>query len=48
MLTTPVPIIPNFSVDSTVEKYIQVLGSNGSDEWKLGGRKMAERNLRKE
>jgi hypothetical protein len=41
-------MIPNFAVDSTVEKHIQALESDGGVEWQRGGKKITERNLRKE
>ncbi|KAG6837043.1 hypothetical protein H0H93_015906 [Arthromyces matolae] len=42
------PMIPNFSMDNTVEKHVAALGQSGIDEWKIGGTKYAEWCSRKE
>ncbi|CAG8713929.1 2945_t:CDS:2, partial [Acaulospora colombiana] len=39
--------IPNFSIANTVQKHIELLRSNGVEEWADGGAKWKERELRK-
>ena len=41
-------MIPNFAVDSTVEKHVQALALNGDVDWKEGGQKLIEWQARKE
>ncbi|KAF5377442.1 hypothetical protein D9615_005152 [Tricholomella constricta] len=47
-LSRETPMIPNFSMDSTVEKHIAALGQSGIAEWKPGGSKHKEWISRKE
>ncbi len=40
-------MIPNFAMDSTVEKHIQAMVASGASEWAEGGKKLLELNSRK-
>ena len=40
-------MIPNFAMDSTVEKHIQALVASGASEWVEGGKKLLELESRR-
>lgn len=46
-LSRKAPMIPNFAMDSTVEKHIQALVASGASEWAEGGKKLLELEARK-
>jgi hypothetical protein len=41
-------MIPNFAVDSAVEKHVQALHTSGVDGWESDGSKFIELQARKE
>jgi hypothetical protein len=41
-------MIPNITLDNTVEKHVQALRTSGDEDWIPGGTKYVEWNLRKE
>jgi hypothetical protein len=41
-------MIPNFALDSTVNRHLQALAASGQDEWQPGGQKINEWNIRRE
>jgi len=43
-----IPMIPNFVVDSTVDKYVKALALSDNVDWKPGGKKLLEWTARKE
>jgi hypothetical protein len=47
-LSVDAPMIPNFAVDSAVEKHVQALRTSGVDGWESDGSKFAELQARKE
>ena len=47
-LASTAPMIPNFSMDNTVEKHIHALASSGASEWEEKGSKYVEWEQRKE
>jgi hypothetical protein len=47
-LSKNMPMIPNITLDNTVEKHIQALRTSGDEDWTPGGTKYVERNFRKE
>ncbi|EIN13620.1 hypothetical protein PUNSTDRAFT_117342 [Punctularia strigosozonata HHB-11173 SS5] len=46
-LSKKAPMSPNYALDSIVEKYVQILGATGQNEWKPGGAKHTQWSLRK-
>ncbi|KAI0050699.1 hypothetical protein FA95DRAFT_1486787, partial [Auriscalpium vulgare] len=47
-LSTETPMIPNYAMDSTVEKYVKSLALSGQEAWQEGGEKLDEWHQRKE
>jgi hypothetical protein len=47
-LSVDAPMIPNFAVDSAVEKHVQALRTSGVDGWESDGSKFTEWQSRKE
>jgi hypothetical protein len=47
-LSVDAPMIPNFAVDSAVEKHVQGLRTSGVDGWESDGSKFTEWQARKE
>lgn len=47
-LSVDAPMIPNFAVDSAVEKHVQALRTSGVDGWESDGSKFTEWQARKE
>lgn len=47
-LSKSTPMIPNITLDNTVEKHVQALRTSGDEDWIPGGTKYVEWNLRKE
>jgi hypothetical protein len=46
-LSLDVPMIPNFAVDSAVEKHVEALRTNGVEGWESAGTKFTEWQARK-
>jgi hypothetical protein len=46
-LSEGAPLIPNFAVDSAVEKHVQALRTNGVEGWENSGAKLTEWQARK-
>lgn len=47
-LSVTAPIIPNFALDSTIEKHVQALAASGVEEWRDTGARYKEWQARKE
>ncbi|EIM83464.1 uncharacterized protein STEHIDRAFT_160046 [Stereum hirsutum FP-91666 SS1] len=47
-LNKQVPMIPNISLDNTIERHINALAASGDRDWLEGGEKMVEWNERRE
>lgn len=46
-LSVDAPMIPNFAVDSAIEKHVQALRTSGVEGWESGGTKSTEFQARK-
>ncbi|KAA1468540.1 hypothetical protein DENSPDRAFT_472968 [Dentipellis sp. KUC8613] len=46
-LSPQAPMIPNFSMDNTIERHLQALAASGDEDWREGGSKLVEWERRK-
>ncbi|TFY65267.1 hypothetical protein EVG20_g5651 [Dentipellis fragilis] len=46
-LSPQAPMIPNFSMDNTIERHLQALAASGDKDWQEGGSKLVEWEHRK-